>query len=65
MCVFHPNGNGGDEGDNHTIGHMLLLGAYEQQTTWDDQLPCEIFAYTSMSAATGVAPTDAHIGLLT
>lgn len=62
---FHPNGNGGVERVNHTMAQMLSMVINEQQNDWDVQLPYVEFACNnSVSAATGLAPNEIHIGRL-
>ena len=62
---FHPNGNGGTERVNHTMAQMLSMVVNEQQNDWDVHLPHVSFAYNnSVSAATGLAPNEVHMGRL-
>ena len=62
---YHPNCNGGVERINHTIAQMLAMVVNERQNDWDLHLPRVKFAYSnSVSAATGLAPNEAHISRL-
>ena len=62
---YHPNGNGGVERVNHTMPQRLAMVVNEQQDDWDLWLPHVEFAYyNSVSAATGLAPNEVHIGRL-
>ena len=62
---YHPNGNGGVERVNHTMAQMLAMVVNEQQDDWDLRLPQVEFAYNnSVSAATGLAPNEIHMGRL-
>ena len=62
---YHPNGNGGVERVNHTMAQMLAMVVNELQNNWDVQLPQVEFAYNnSVSAATGLAPNEVHMGRL-
>ena len=50
---------------NHTMAQMLALVVNERQYYWDFQLPHVEFAYNnSVSAATGLAPNEVHMGRL-
>ena len=50
---------------NHTMVQMLAMVVNEQQDDWDLQLPHVEFAYNnSVSAATGLAPNEVHMGRL-
>ena len=50
---------------NHTIAQMLAMVVNELQTNWDEQLPHVEFACNnSVSAATGLAPNEVHMGKL-
>ena len=63
--AYHPGGNGGVEGVNHTMAQMLAMVCNEHQNDWDVHLPHVEYAYTnSVSAATGLAPNEVHIGRL-
>ena len=65
ISSYHPNGNGGIERVNHTMAQMLATVVNERQDDWDLQLPHVEFAYNnSVSAATGLAPSEAHMGRL-
>ena len=62
---YHANGNGGTERVNHTMAQMLSMVVNEQQNDWDIHLPHVSFAYNnSVSAATGLAPNEVHMGRL-
>ena len=62
---YHPNGNGGVERVNHITAQMLAMVVNEQQDDWDLQLPYVEFPYNnSVSAATGFAPNEVHMGRL-
>ena len=61
----HPSGNGGVERVNHTMAQMLVMIVNKHQDDWDAQLPHVEFAYSnSVSAATGLAPNEVHMGRL-
>ena len=63
--AYHPCTNGGVERVNHTMALMLAMSGNEQQTDWDIQLPHVESAYNnSVSAATGLAPNEVHLGRL-
>ena len=50
---------------NHTMAQMLVMMVNELQHNWDVQLPHVEFAYNnSVSAATGLAPNEVHMGRL-
>ena len=62
---YHPNCNGGVERVNHTMAQMLAVVVNERQDDWDLHLPHVEFAYNnSVSAATGLAPNEVHMGRL-
>ena len=62
---YHPNCNGGVERVNYTMAHMLAMVFNERQDEWDLHLPHAEFAYNnSVSAATGLAPHEVHMGRL-
>ena len=62
---YHPNCNGGVERVNHTMAQMLAVVVNERQDDRDLHLPHLEFAYNnSVSAATGLAPNEAHMGRL-
>ena len=62
---YHPNCNGGIERVNHTMVQMLAMVVNERQDDWDLHLPHVEFAYNnSVSAATGLAPNEVHMGRL-
>ena len=62
---YHPSGNSGVERVNHTMAQMLAMVVNELQNNWDEQLPHVEFAYNnSVSAATGLAPNEVHMGRL-
>ena len=61
----HPNCNGGVEWVNHTVAQMLALVVNERQDDWYLHLPHVKFAHNnSVSAATGLAPNEVHMGRL-
>ena len=63
--AYHPSGNGGVERVNHTMAQMLSMVCNEHQNDWDAHLPHVEYAYNnSVSAATGLAPNEVHIGRL-
>ena len=63
--VYHPSGNGGVERVNHTMAQMLAMVCNEHQNDWDVHLPHVEYAYNnSVSAATGLAPNEIHMGRL-
>ena len=63
--AYHPSGNGGVERVNHTMAQMLAMICNEHQNDWDVQLPHVEYAYiNSVSAATGLAPNEVHMGRL-
>ena len=50
---------------NHTMAQMLAMVVNELQEDWDLRLPHVEFAYNnSVSAATGLAPSEVHMGRL-
>ena len=50
---------------NHTMAQMLAMVINELQNNWDEQLPHVKYAYNkSVSAATGLAPNEVHMGRL-
>ena len=62
---YRPNGNDGVERVNHTMAQMLAMVVNEQQNDWDLLLLQVEFAYNkSVSAATGLAPREIHMGRL-
>ena len=63
--AYHPSGNGGVERVNHTMAQMLAMVCNEHQNYWDVHLPHVEYAYNnSVSAVTGLAPNEVHIGRL-
>ena len=63
--AYHPSGNGGVERVNHTMAQMLAMVCNEHQNDWDAHLPHVEYAYNnSVSAATGLASNEVHIGRL-
>ena len=63
--AYHPSGNGGVERVNHTMAQMLAMVCNEHQNDWDVHLPHVEYAYNnSVSAASGLAPNEVHIGRL-
>ena len=62
---YHPNCNGGIERVNHTMAQMLAMVVNERQDDWDLHLPhVEFTCNNSVSAATGLAPNEVHMGRL-
>ena len=62
---YHPDGNGGVERVNHAMAQMLAMVVNELQNNGDVELPHVEFAYNnSVSAATGLAPNEVHMGRL-
>ena len=62
---YHPSGNGGVERVNHIVAQMMAMVVNERQDDRDAQLPHVEFAYNnSVSAATGLAPNEVHMGRL-
>ena len=62
---YHPNCNGGVEQVNHAMAQMLAMVVNERQDDWDLHLPHVESAYNnSVSAATGLAPNEVHMGRL-
>ena len=60
---YHPNGNDGVERATDTMAQMLAMVVNEQQHDWDVRLPHVEFAFNnSVSAATGLAPHEVHMG---
>ena len=50
---------------NRTMTQMLAMVVNEQQDDWDSPLPHVEFAYNNaVSAATGLAPNEVHMGRL-
>ena len=63
--AYHPSGNGGVERVNHTMAQMLAMVCNEHQNDWDVHLPHDEYAYNnSVSATTGLAPNEVHMGRL-
>ena len=63
--AYHPTGNGGVERVNHTMAQMQAMVCNEHQNDRDAHLPHVEYAYNkSVSAATGLAPNEVHIGRL-
>ena len=63
--AYHPSRNDGVERVNHTMAQMLAMVCNEHQNNWDAHLPYVEYAYNnSVSAATGLAPNEGHIGRL-
>ena len=64
-CSYHPICNGGVERVNHTMQQMLAMDVNERQDDRDLHLPHVELAYNNfVSAATGLAPNDVHMGRL-
>ena len=62
---YHPNSNGSVERVNYTMLQMLAMVVNERQDYWDLQLHHVEFTYNnSVSAATGLAPNEVHMGRL-
>ncbi len=62
---YHPRGNGGVKCVNQTMTQMLAMTVNELPNHWDEQLPHAEFAHSSsVSAATGLAPNEVHMGRL-
>ena len=63
---YHPNYSGDVERvNNNTMGHMLAMVVNERQDGWELHLPRVEFAYNnSVSAVTGLAPNEVHMGRL-
>ena len=62
---YHPKCNGGVERVNHIMAQMLAMVVNERQDDWDLHLPHVEFAYNNaVSAATGLAPNEVHMGRL-
>ena len=63
--AYHPSGNGGVKRVHDTMAQMLAIFSNEHQNDWDAHLPHVEYAYNnSVSAATGLAPNEIHIGRL-
>ena len=63
--AYHAMGNDGTERVNHTMAQMLSMVVNERQDDWEKQLPHVEVAYNnSVSAATGLAPNEVHLGRL-
>ena len=62
---YHPDCKRGVERVNHTMAQMLAMVVNERQDDWDLHLPHVEFTYNnSVSAATGLAPNEVHMGRL-
>ena len=62
---YHPNGNCVVERVNRTVSQILAMVVNELPNNWDVQLPHVEFAYNySVSAATGLALNEVHMGRL-
>ena len=60
--VYNPSGNGGVERVNHATAQVLAMVFNEHLNDWDAHLPHVEYLYnTSVGAATGLAPSEAHI----
>ena len=60
---YRSNCNGGVKRVDHTIAQMLAMVVNERQDDWDLHLPYVEFVYNnSVSAATGLAPNEIHMG---
>ena len=63
--AYHRSGNGGVERVNPTMAQMSATVCNEHQNDWDAHLPNVEYAFNnSVSAATGFAPNEVHIGRL-
>ena len=63
--AYHPGSNGSVERVTHTMARMLAMVCNEHQNDWDVHLPHVEYAYNnSVSAATGLAPNEVHLGRL-
>ena len=63
--AYHPSRSGGVERVNYTMAQILAMVCNENQNDWDVHLPHAEYAYNnSVSAATGLAPNEVHIGRL-
>ena len=63
--AYHPSGKGGVGRVNHTMAQMLAMVCNEHQNDWDAHFPRVEYAYNkSVSATTGLAPNEVHIGRL-
>ena len=63
--AYHPSGNGGVERVNHTMAQILAMVYNEHQNDWGVHLTHVEYAYNYfVSAATGLAPNEVHIGRL-
>ena len=63
--AYHAMGNGGTERVNRTMAQMLSMVVNDRQDDWDKRLPHVESAYNnSVSAATGLAPNEVHLGRL-
>ena len=63
--AYHLSGNGGVERVNHSMTQISAMVCNEHQNDWDVHLPHVEYAYNnSVSAATGHAPNEVHIGRL-
>ena len=63
--AYYPSSNAGVKRINNTIAQMLAMICNEHQNTWDVHHPHVKYAYNnSVSAATGLAPNEVHVGRL-
>ena len=64
-AAYYLSGNSGAERANHTMAQMLAMVCNENQNDWDVYLPHVEYAYNnSVSADTGLAPNEVHLGRL-
>ena len=62
---YYPNCNEGVERVYHTMAQMLAIAVDERQDDWGLHRPHAQFAHSnSVSAATGLAPNEVHMGRL-
>ena len=65
ISSYHPDCNRGVERVNHTMAQMVAVVVNDRQDDWSLHLPYEEFAYSnSVSAATALAPNEAHMDRL-